>query len=104
MSLATQGNTDLAFNTVDFRQQGAKYGNIAVSLRDLAKQLDDCLTELKNSGWTTPAGTAFQKMAETNWKDNINKYADLLDTLKAILDDAATKYDGLNTSIEETKL
>ena len=44
-------------------------------------------------------------LAETNWEDNIDKYADLLDTLKDILDAAAREYDGLvSNHIEKTQL
>ena len=71
----------------------------------MASKLDDCLQELEDSGWTTPAGTAFYKMTQTNWEDNIEKYADLLDTLKDILDQASKKYDSLVTNhIEKTKI
>lgn len=105
MALSYESNTSLAFDTTDLRQQGARYGVIAADLRAMATNLDNCLTELKNSGWTTPAGSAFQKMAETNWGNNIEKYAALLDTLKSILENAACQYDGLVTnSIEHTYL
>lgn len=105
MPLAYESNTDLAFDTTELRNSGAKYASIATELREMSKKLDDCLVELKNSGWTTPAGTAFQKMAETNWEDNIEKYAALLDTLKNIIENAASQYEGLVTNyIEQTKL
>ena len=105
MALAYEGNTSLAFDTTDLRQQGSRYGSIATELRNMATNLDNCLQELKNNGWTTPAGSAFHKMTETNWKANIEKYASLLDTLKSILESAANEYDGLVTShIEQTKL
>ncbi len=105
MALAYEGNTDLAFDTGIFREYGNRYGNIAEDLRDMSEKLDTCLAELKESGWTTPAGSAFHKMAETNWKENIDKYADLLDTLNTILLEAAKKYDDLVTNhIEKTKL
>lgn len=105
MALANEGNTDLAFDTTTLRQYGSKYGQIAGEMRRMSTQLDNCLRELKENGWTTPAGTAFHKMAETNWEANIEKYADLLDTLKEILDQASNKYDDLVTNhIEQTKL
>ena len=104
MSLSTESNTDLAFDTSVFREYGSRYSTIATQLRTIAKDLDTCLTELKNSGWTTPAGTAFHEMVQTNWKENMDKYADLLDTLKDILDQSASRYDGLVESIEKTKL
>lgn len=105
MALAYEGNTDLAFDTTVLRDYGNRYSEIAKDLRNMASKLDDCLRDLKDSGWTTPAGSAFQKMAQTNWKDNIEKYADLLDTLKDILDQASKKYDNLVTNhIEKTKI
>ena len=105
MTLAYEGNTNLAFNTTELRQQGSKYGEIAAKLRNMAKELNKCLTDLKDDGWTTPAGSAFQKMAKTNWEDNIEKYAALLDTLKDILINAADQYNSLVTEhIEKTKL
>lgn len=105
MALSHESNTSLAFDTTTFRQYGAKYGRIATELRNMSKKLNGCLADLKSSGWTTPAGSAFAKMAETNWEENIDKYADLLDTLKDILDSAAREYDGLvSNHIEKTQL
>lgn len=105
MALAYEGNTDLAFDTTILRNNGKKYGKIAGDLRNMAEKLDDCLRQLKESGWTTPAGTAFHEMVQENWKENMEKYANLLDTLKEILDQAADKYDNLVTNhIEQTKL
>ena len=107
MALSHESNTSLAFNTTTFRQYGAKYGQIATELRNMAKKLNGCLADLdsKTSGWTTPAGSAFKKLVETNWEENIDKYADLLDTLKDILDAAAREYDGLvSNHIEKTQL
>ena len=105
MALAHEGNTDLAFDTTVLRNYGNQYAEIAKSLRSMASKLDTCLQQLEESGWTTPAGTAFHKMAQTNWEENIEKYADLLDTLKDILDQAAQKYDNLVTDyIEKTKI
>ncbi len=105
MALAYEGNTNLAFDTTALRQYATKYSDIANELRKMASKLDSCLQELEKSGWTTPAGTAFHKMAQTNWADNIEKYADLLDTLKSVLEKAATQYDGLVTNhIEKTQL
>lgn len=105
MSLAYESNTSLAFNTTLMRDKAAKYGSIAEDLRDMATKLDDLLTELKDTGWTTPAGTAFQKLVDANWKQNIEKYANLLDTLQQILEDAAGKYESLITDyVEKTKV
>lgn len=105
MSLAYEGNTDLAFDTTVLREYGNRYGKIAEDLRNMSSRLDDCLTQLKESGWTTPAGSAFQKMVETNWEENIKKYADLLDTLDSILQQAAKEYDNLVVNhIEKTKI
>ena len=105
MALAHEGNTDLAFDTTTLRDYGNRYGQIAEDLRNMSSCLDDCLAQLKESGWTTPAGTAFHKMAATNWEENIEKYADLLDTLNDILQQTAKDYDNLVTNhIENTKI
>lgn len=105
MALAYEGNTSLAFDTTVLKQYGNRYGQIAAELREMSTNLDNCLSELKESGWTTPAGTAFHKVAETNWAENIEKYADLLDTLKEILNQASTQYGDLVTNhIEKTKI
>ena len=75
--LAYEGNTDLAFDTAVFTECGRRYGQAAGKLRRLASGLDDCLTELAESGWTTGAGKEFQEMTRVNWKENIEKYAKL---------------------------
>lgn len=105
MVLANEGNTDLAFDTVTLKACGSRYAEIAKELRTMAEQLDACLQELEESGWTTPAGTAFHKMAQTNWNENIKKYADLLETLNDIMGEAVQKYDNLVVNnIEKTHL
>lgn len=105
MVLANEGNTDLAFDTTVLKNCGKDYAKVATDLRNMAKDLDNCLQQLEDSGWTTPAGSAFHKMTQTNWDENIKKYADLLETLDRILQEAAQKYDNLVTGhIEKTKL
>lgn len=95
MAIAYEGNTDLAFET-DILKKGAKeYGEVAKELRDMADKLDKLLVDLAAEGWSTPAGTAFHDMTSINWKNNIEKYAALLDTLNNILVRAAAEYDGL---------
>ncbi len=95
MALAYEGNTSLAFDTEVLRKCGDRYARIATDLRNMARNLNNCLEQLKNSGWTTSAGTAFHEMVQTNWEENIKKYADLLDQLKNILDQASRDYDNL---------
>ena len=105
MALAYKGNTDLAFDTRELRQCAIQYSNIADDLRNMSDKLDVCIKELKDNGWTTPAGTAFYKMVNMNWRENIEKYAALLDTLKSILDDAACQYDSLvENNVNKTKI
>jgi len=105
MALAYETNTSLAFDTDVLRQYGERYETVASKLRTLSNELDACLTELKDNGWTTPAGTAFQKMVDTNWEKNIEKYASLLEMLNQILKSASDQYDSLvQNYIEKTKL
>ncbi len=105
MSLANETNTSLAFDTTVMSECGRRYEKVATELRTMAKKLDQCLATLIDSGWTTPAALAFKDLADTNWEENIEKYAALLDTLKRIIDDAVNQYGGLVTDhIEKTKL
>lgn len=105
MAIAYEGNTDLAFNTDVLKIAAQNYKGIASQLRNMSSKLDKLLTELKNSGWTTPAGTAFHEMVNTNWEKNIEKYASLLDTLNDILIKAAKEYDTLMTDyVRATKV
>ena len=105
MALAYERNTDLAFDTSVLRTAAREYEDVAKELRGMATGLDNLIKNLKDSGWTTPAGTAFYEMTETNWSKNIEKYASLLDTLNSILKNAADDYDGLMTDyIRTTKV
>lgn len=97
MAIAYEGNTDLGFDTGVLRQAAREYKDVAEELRRMSSDLDKLLTELKDSGWTTPAGTAFHKMTSANWEKNIERYAALLDTLNGILTKAAGEYDTLMT-------
>lgn len=95
MAIAYENNTSIAFDTDVLKNAAKEYGNIAVELKEMASQLDELISNLKDSGWTTPAGTAFYEMMDTNWSQNIGKYASLLETLQKILTSAATQYEGL---------
>lgn len=102
MAIAYEGNTDLGFDTAVFRKVAGKYKEVATDLRNMAEQLDSLLVELKSSGWTTPAGSAFHEMTNTNWKKNIEKYANLLDMLQQALESSASEYDDLMSSYVRT--
>lgn len=105
MAIAYEGNTDLAFDTGVLRKAAGEYKQIATDLRGMSNRLDSLLSALKESGWTTPAGTAFYEMTNTNWEKNIEKYASLLDTLNSILIKASGEYEGLMTDyIRTTKV
>ena len=95
MAIAYESNTSLAFDTGVMRKAAKEYSGVATELRTMATKLDTLLKQLKGDGWTTPAGKAFYEMTETNWKENIEKYASLLDTLQKILNESATEYDNL---------
>ena len=105
MSLAYEKNTDLAFDTTVLRKAADDYGKIAEELINMSTELDRLILHLKDSGWTTPAGTAFYEMTSTNWSENIAKYAALLNTLKSIMTDAARDYDDLMSDyVRRTKV
>lgn len=95
MAIAYENKTDLGFDTEVLRKAAGEYEAVAIDLRNMATRLDEMLNTLKQEGWTTPAGSAFHQMTETNWEQNIEKYAALLETLKQILSEAATEYDEL---------
>ncbi len=95
MALSNESNTSLAFDTTELRSCADKYSKAATELRTLAKNLDNLLVELKSSGWTTPAGSAFHKMVNTNWQTNIERYTNLLDTLENIILQSCADYESL---------
>ncbi len=95
MALAYEANTSLAFDTNVLRQCAKRYGRLASELNGMSRNLDRCISVLKESGWTTPAGSAFHEMTNTNWTENIKKYVDLLNTLEQILYRAAEQYESL---------
>ena len=98
MALAYETNTDLAFDTEVLIQAGKDYAKVAEDLNALASDLDETLELLAQEGWSTPAGTAFYKMTQNGWQENIGKYVDLLNTLNEILTDAANQYNELMES------
>lgn len=71
MALQYEKNTDLAFDTTVMRNCANKYGQIASDLIGMASDLDSCLSTLKSTGWTTPAGSAFYELTETDWKKTL---------------------------------
>ncbi len=102
MAIAYESNTDLGFDTAVFRKAAGEYKEVAGELRRMSASLDKLLSDLKDDGWTTPAGTAFYKMVNTNWEKNIEKYASLLDTLNQILIKAAGEYEALMSDYVRT--
>lgn len=105
MSIAHERNTSLGFDTAVLKKAAKEYAGVATDLRSIAKKLDSLLQQLESSGWTTPAGTAFHEMTNTNWAQNIEKYAALLDTLNKILVKAADEYEDLvDNHINATKV
>lgn len=105
MAIAYENNTDLAFDTEVLRKAAGEYRNVADDLRRMASKLDGLLANLAASGWTTPAGSAFRQITDTSWRQNIEKYASLLDTLNDILLQSAQEYDNLMTyHVRRTKL
>ncbi len=104
MAIAYEKNTDLGVDTDVLREAAKEYAGVAVELRGMATKLDALICQLQNDGWTTSAGKVFYEMTQTNWEQNIEKYAALLDTLDKILVKAASEYDDLIVDhIRETK-
>lgn len=95
MSVAYESNTSLAFDTSAMKNAAREYKEVAMELRMMASRLDILLVRLKKKGWSTPAGTAFYGMIKTNWEENIEKYASLLETLNNILLKSAKEYEEL---------
>ena len=95
---------DLGYNTEALRACAKEYQSIADDLRELAKKLNDCLTDLKNDGWTTGAGAAFQEMARVDWEEAVEKYAAYLDTLKEALEKSSEQYENLSSNLHRLKL
>lgn len=111
MSLSSEGNTSLAYDTDALRQYAEDYGKVATDLQTMAEDLDKCLKGLigngagdKTAGWSTPAGVKFNEMVDENWQHNMKMYVDLLNKLKDILLSVATEYEALTTKIESTKI
>lgn len=88
---------NLAFDTGVLKKAAKEYKSVAKELRRMSARLDELLNALKSEGWTTPTGTAFYEMTNTNWEKNIEKYAALLESLNEILIKASNEYENLMT-------
>lgn len=105
MAYAYEKNTNLAYDTKALRDAAEEYGKIAKQLTDMSSELANLLGQLKEEGWTTPAGKGFYELSNAKWKDNIDKYAKVLGKLQEALNEAAKKYDALTEDhIRTTKL
>lgn len=103
MNMAYEAGTNLAFDTDLMRKSAQEYSEIAKELRQMSGKLNGLLENLKENGWTTKAGSLFHELVNTNWNDNIELYASMLDTLNDILMESADEYDLLVTeSIRQT--
>lgn len=98
-------NCDLAFDTTVMSECAKEYENIAEDLKALADKLQTSLNQMTGSGWTTKGGKAFEKMVDADWNTNIQKYTDLLETLKSILEEAVREYEDLvSQQLEKVKI
>lgn len=105
MALAYEQNTDLAFNTEVLKQAANRYDELAKDIREITSELDNLILDLRDKGWTTSAGKIFYEMTKTNWSQNMEKYAALLETMGNILKESADKYDELmNDYVRKTKV
>lgn len=105
MSLSSEKNIDLGYDTDVMRNGAQKFGDHATKLRTLRDEMQTCLDNLTSSDWTTKAGVAFAAMVESNWSDNMKNYAGLLEMLQKALNESADKYDELTADyIEKTKI
>ncbi len=105
MSLAYKAGVSLAADTEVLRTSAKEYSSIASDIREMAKNLDKLLAYLRDTGWKTPAGEAFQELVRTDWSKNMEKYASLLETFSQTLTEAATEYERLaSENIKNTKL
>lgn len=98
-------NCDLAFDTSVMSECAKEYENIGADLKALADKLQASLSQMTGSGWTTKGGKAFEKMVDANWNANIQKYVDLLETLKCILEESVREYEDLvSQQLEKVKI
>lgn len=105
MELSSEKNVDLGYDTDLIRDTAKVFADNASLIRDLMDKMDTCLTNLTSTEWTTNAGKAFEAMVDSNWKQNMNRYAGLLEMFDQALRESADKYDELTTDyIETTKL
>ena len=104
-SLAYEKNVSLAFDTEVMRECASNYAEVAETLETLSTELTECLQDLTATGWTTPAGTAFSEMVDTDWSKSLAKYISLMNTLSEVLTTSAKEYDNLVTyDIDKVKL
>ena len=90
---------NLKYNLVEY--QNAR-NNINQLKTDIETNKSNMLTSLDDikKDWTTEGGQAFFKSVDESWSDGIDNCITVLEDLISALDDAYTKYEGIE---EEAK-
>ena len=92
---------DLKYDTITMRKTASFYKDIAWRMRNLSSTLKKQITMLKDECWKSDAGTAFLKMYEDGWADNVEKYVLILEEMAVQLNQAAQEYDTVTAKLRE---
>lgn len=102
--IAYESNNDLCFDTEAFRSAAKVYREKAQTLNDIKSDLIAMIDQLQSVGWKSAAGRAFLNNLQSNWGDDIRRYADLMDMLADCIDQASASFENLRTEAEALKI
>lgn len=68
------------------------YNTSITDLKASFSEMEKAVNTLKNSGWKSPAATAFFQLFDTSWKKNMERQLKIMGHLKSCLDGAKTDY------------
>lgn len=102
--IAYEGNNDLSFDTEVFDRAAKVYREKSEQLGMIKNDLLNMIEQLKDGGWKSAAGKAFYGNLHANWADDIQRYADLMETLAECIEEASRAYEDLKNEAAALKI
>lgn len=81
----------LEFDLERLSAMSEKLEKVAEELSGTGASLQEKMEQLRK-GWNTPAGKAFFENQTTSWTDEVEKYIQILQTMKSMIDYASEEY------------
>lgn len=92
---------DFKVDTDAFQTAISKYDSEIKEINKIKQNINGTLGTLRDNGWNSKAGEAALKEFEALCTNNIDKYINILETLKGVLSQSGTEFENLADEISK---